>query len=174
MIVAAGSNAVIGVDNGLPWRIPGDLRRFKELTLGGVVIMGRATHESIGRPLPNRLNVVMTRRRDYAADDVEVVHDAESALELAAASGLDPVYVIGGGQIYEELLPQVSRIDLTVVAATPAGDTRLDPIDPSVWMCVEHSDGEGDPPHRFHTLERTDSNGNGLPCLPAALVAQSA
>ena len=72
MIVAAARNGVIGVDNGLPWRIPGDLRRFKELTLGGVVIMGRATHESIGRPLPNRVNVVMTRRLDYTADGVVI------------------------------------------------------------------------------------------------------
>jgi dihydrofolate reductase len=159
---------VIGVGGRLPWRIPDDLRRFRGLTIGGAVIMGRATFESIGNPLVDRLNIVMTRRRDYDADGVVVVRDTRAALE--AASGRSPLYVIGGAEVYRELLPLVERVDLTVVDLTPEGDTTLDPFDPGEWSCAGHVDGEGSPSHSFHTLVRRPSE-DGLACLPAGLVA---
>jgi dihydrofolate reductase len=169
MIVAAASNGVIGVDQDLPWRIPGDLRRFKELTMGGVVIMGRATFESIGRPLPGRSNVVLTRQAAYRPEGVTVVGDPQLAVDMALAAGADPVFVIGGAQVYRELLPSTGRIELTVVASAPDGDTFLDALDGSAWECVEHREGEGEPEHAFHTLHRSQA-GNGLGCLPDALV----
>ncbi len=152
----------------MPWRIPDDLRRFRGLTMGGAVIMGRATFESIGRPLVDRLNIVLTRREDYDADGVVVVRDVAEALAVSAEHS--PVYVIGGAEVYRDLLPVVERVDLTVVDLTPEGDTILDPFDPEEWSCAGHVEGEGEPAHRFHTLVRGPSE-DGLACLPAALVA---
>lgn len=129
--------------------------------------MGRATFESIGRPLVDRRNIVLTRRDDYQADGVIVVRDVEAA--LAAAAGHSPVYVIGGAEVYRDLLSEVERVDLTVVELTPEGDTILDPFDPEEWHCAGHVDGEGSPSHRFHTLVRGPSE-DRLACLPEALV----
>lgn len=134
--------------------------------------MGRSTYDSIGRPLVDRLNIVLTRRVGYAADGVTVVHDKASA--LAAAKGHTPVYVIGGAEVYREFLPQVDRVDLTVVHIEPEGDTTLDPFDPEEWSCAGHVDGDGSPAHTFHTLV-PGASVDGLACLPAALVvSQSA
>ena len=130
--------------------------------------MGRSTFESIGRPLADRLNIVLTRRDDYAADGVVVVRDIRSALE--AASGRSPIYVIGGAEVYRALLSLVQRVDLTVVELTPEGDTTLDPFDPAEWSCAGHVEGDGSPAHSFHTLVRGPSD-DGLACLPAGLVA---
>lgn len=152
----------------MPWRLPDDLRRFRGLTIGGAVIMGRATFESIGRPLADRLNIVMTRRPDYEADGVVVVRDLEAA--LGAAAGRSPVYVIGGAAVYRAFLPHVERVDLTVVELSPEGDTTLDRFDPDVWSCAGHVDGDGEPAHSFHTLVRGRSD-DGLACLPEGLVA---
>ncbi len=119
MIAAMGRNHVIGTDGGLPWRLPRDLKQFRTLTTGKPVVMGRKTYESIGRPLPNRANIVLTRQTDFAAEGVLVVRTVDEALEVArreaARLGADEVCVIGGGEIYRAFLPLTDRLYLTVV-----------------------------------------------------------
>jgi dihydrofolate reductase len=140
LVAAVARNGVIGRDGGMPWRLPSDLRRFRAATMGLPVIMGRATFESIGRPLDGRTNVVVTRDRAYRADGVTVVHDTDAALsaarEAAALTGAPSVAVIGGGTLYEAFLPAADRLLITHVDAEPDGDTRFPAIDPAVWTCV--------------------------------------
>jgi dihydrofolate reductase len=135
LVVAMADNGVIGRDGALPWRLPEDLRRFKAQTLGKPVLMGRRTFESIGRALPGRLNLVLTRRHDWQppgeAGAVTVVHDWDGALR--AADGAPEVMVIGGAEIYAMALPRADRVLLTRVHATVDGDTRLPPFDPAQW-----------------------------------------
>lgn len=159
---------MIGVDGALPWHLPGDLARFKRLTMGGVLVMGRSTHESIGRPLPGRRTIVLSRNPCYVADGVDVVSDLGAALALATATGT-PVAVVGGGAVYSAALPHVGRIEMTVVDVAPDGDTRFPALDADRWRCIRHEDGEGEPAHRFHTLVATASGDLG--CLPASLVS---
>lgn len=162
LLVARADNGVIGRDNALPWRLPEDLKRFKRMTIGKPVIMGRKTFESIGKPLPGRHNIVLTRDRAWRADGVTV---APNLAEAIAAAGLDPraraeeIFVIGGAQIYAEALPSATRIDLTEVHASPEGDTWFPPLDPARWRETEREDhpAEGDrPAYSFVTLERVD------------------
>ena len=128
LIVAMGRNHVIGTDTGLPWHLPRDLKHFRSLTLGKPIILGRTTFEQIGRPLPDRPNIVLTRRPAFAAAGVSVVHSAAEALELAARSGADEAVVIGGGEVYREFLPRADRLYLTVVDGEFEGTTRF-PVD---------------------------------------------
>ena len=135
LVVARADNGVIGRDGGLPWRIPADLQHFKRLTVGKPVVMGRKTFESIGKPLPGRHNIVLTRDPLWRADGVTVV---ANLAEAVAAAGLDPrlhgaVMVIGGAQVYAEALPSATRVELTEVHAAPDGDTVLPPFDPVRW-----------------------------------------
>jgi len=123
MIAALATGQVIGVDNRMPWHLPADLRHFKQVTLGKPVIMGRRTFESIGRPLPGRTNIVLTRDPHWQAAGVLVAHTPEQALELAGEA--DEVMVIGGGKVYEQFLPQAQRLYLTHVDFEPRGDTRF-------------------------------------------------
>jgi len=118
-VVAVAENDVIGRDNGLPWRLPADLRHFKALTLGHAVLMGRRTFESIGRPLPGRRNLILTRSADFAAAGCEVVHSLAEA--VAAAGSAAPLMVIGGAEVYALAMPQVTRIHLTLVHDRIAG-----------------------------------------------------
>ncbi len=156
-VVAMARNRVIGRDNALPWHLPGDLRFFKRTTLGKPVIMGRRTHESIGRALPGRLNIVVTTRRDYAAaPDCTVVDSVEAALE---AAGDAPVaMVIGGASLFEALLDRVRRIYLTRVEAEVEGDVRFPALDPAAWRerwCEAHpADERHEFPYTFTLLER--------------------
>lgn len=120
IVVACSKNRVIGRGLELPWRLPNDLKRFKALTLGHPVIMGRKTFESIGRPLPDRKNIVITRQKDFCPQGVETVGSMEEALELCRL--VDEVFIIGGGEIYKMALPQVNRIYLTLVDAEIDGD----------------------------------------------------
>jgi dihydrofolate reductase len=131
IVAAVARNGVIGVDGGLPWRLPDDLQRFKELTLGHVLVMGRRTYESIGHPLPGRTTVVVTRQRDW---------DAGSE---AAAAADDEVFVVGGAQVYADALPLADRIELTLVDAEPEGDTRFPEVDWSMWREVRREPGDG-------------------------------
>jgi len=144
IVAAIARNGVIGVDGGLPWHLPDDLRRFKALTMGHVLVMGRRTYESIGRPLPGRTTVVVTRRADWSAGADEVIRarDVPGALELAAEID-DEVFVVGGGQIYEEALPLTDRLELTLVDAEPKGDTVFPAIDWSEWREVRREPGDG-------------------------------
>ena len=127
IIAAIGKNRELGKDNKLLWHIPDDLPRFKKLTFGHPIIMGRKTFESIGRPLPNRTNIVVTRDYSYEVEGVIVVHSIEKAIEIAKGIENLPaggeIFVIGGGQIYEQALPFADRLYLTIVDAQAEADT---------------------------------------------------
>jgi dihydrofolate reductase len=155
LIVAVARNGVIGVDNRLPWRLPADLQRFKQLTLGHHVVMGRRTWESIGRPLPGRTSVVVTRNRALAVPaGVLVVGSFDEA--LAACTGDPEPFIIGGAEIYQAALPRADRLHLTVVERDFAGDTFFPELDRSAWR-LERSEPhpEAEPPFRFETWIRT-------------------
>ncbi|MGZ3658343.1 MAG: dihydrofolate reductase [Bdellovibrionota bacterium] len=129
LIVAMSENRVIGVDNHLPWNIPEDLKRFKKITLGHPIVMGRKTYESIGRVLPGRTNVVVTRERAYRVEGGAVCHSFEEALEWARrAPGSEEVFVIGGAELFRQALPLASRIYLTEVHWPFEGDTFFPPF----------------------------------------------
>lgn len=144
LVVAVAENGVIGRDGGLPWHLSSDLKRFKADTLGKPVIMGRRTFQSIGKPLPGRHNIVVTRDRDFRADGVTVAASVEAALALAhdsaAASGAGDIAVIGGGDIYRQVFDAADRIILTHVMANPDGDTRFPALDPAGWTATERAD----------------------------------
>jgi dihydrofolate reductase len=164
LIVARADNGVIGREGGLPWHLSGDLKFFKAQTLGKPVVMGRKTYQSIGRPLPGRPNLVVTRDAAFRAEGVEVFADLAAALAraqaLAAQSGAAEVMVIGGGQIYAEALPRAARVYLTEVHARPAGDTVFPDLDPAQWTEVRRdapvSGGEDQPDYSVVVLERQD------------------
>jgi dihydrofolate reductase len=141
MIVAAARNGVIGRNGQMPWRMPSDLKNFKVLTLGKPVVMGRKTYQSIGRPLPGRANVVVTRGTFAAPAGVHVARTIEAALDLARrlaeADGAGEVCVIGGGEIYRAALAHADRVVLTRIAADLAGDVRFPDLDATVWREVE-------------------------------------
>ncbi|MEO1525874.1 MAG: dihydrofolate reductase [Planctomycetota bacterium] len=122
-VVAVTPNGVIGRDGDMPWRLSGDLRRFKSLTMGGVLLMGRKTFESIGRPLPGRRTIVVTRQSDWRSEGVDVAHSPEEAV---AAIDQQRGFVVGGAEIYHALLPKCDVIYLTRVWSSVAGDTRLE------------------------------------------------
>lgn len=142
IVAAVGRNAVIGVDGDLPWKLPEDLARFKRLTMGHALVMGRETFESIGRPLPGRINIVLTRRPDWAHDGVEVAHSLEEALSIASAAETN-AFISGGAQVYAEALAAADRMELTEVAAEPEGDTWFPEVDWSQWREVSRSDRDG-------------------------------
>ncbi len=156
IVVAVAENGVIGRDNGLPWHLPEDLKHFKAVTMGKPLLMGRRTYESIGRPLPGRLNIVLTRAADWSTPGVEVVHDLTTALGRAGA--VPEVAVIGGAELFRETLPIARRIHLTRVHADIDGDTFMPPIDWSAWREVGRTRQEADArnahPMSFITLER--------------------
>jgi dihydrofolate reductase len=145
IIVAASTNNVIGARGKLPWRLSDDLKRFKQLTMGKPIVMGRLTWESIGRPLPGRQNIVLTRQADFAAEGCDVV--ASPADVLAAATDAEELMIIGGSQVYELFLPQASRLYVTRVRAEIDGDAFFPEIDESVWR-LTHSEA----------LEANDAN----------------
>lgn len=143
IIAAVAENGVIGADGAMPWRLSTDLKRFKRLTTGKPVVMGRKTFESIGKPLAGRLNVVVTGNPDFRADgDVAVVPDLEAALALAAdrAGEAQEVVVIGGGQVYAAAMDRADRLYITHVAARPEGDVHFPDIDPEIWHPVSQEE----------------------------------
>jgi dihydrofolate reductase len=158
LIVAMTDDGVIGIDGQLPWRLPEDLRRFKAATLGKPVVMGRKTFESIGRPLPQRHNIVLTRQVGFSARDpaVTVVSTLEAALQ--AAGDVPEVMIIGGAEIYQLALPLAQRIILTRVHANVQGDTHFSPLDPKAWRVASSDTYAADEKHAysmtFEDLER--------------------
>jgi dihydrofolate reductase len=142
LIVAASTNNVIGVAGGLPWHLSDDLKRFKALTMGKPIIMGRKTYESIGRALPGRQNIVITTQNKYAADGCDVVASVEEA--IAVAGDADEVMVIGGGEIYRQFLPLADRIHMTRVDVDVAGDTGFPEISDEVWREVAREEHRAD------------------------------
>lgn len=142
LIVAASTNNVIGVAGGLPWHLSDDLKRFKALTMGKPIIMGRKTYESIGRALPGRQNIVITTQNKYAADGCDVVASVDEA--IAVAGDADEVMVIGGGEIYRLFLPLADRIHMTRVDVDVAGDTGFPEISDEVWREVAREEHRAD------------------------------
>jgi len=154
LIVAQGLNRVIGNDNKLPWYLPEDLRYFKEVTMGKPIIMGRKTFESIGKPLPGRLNIVITRDSTWSAEGVKVVSGLDNAIEVgegqALIDGVEEAVIIGGAQIYAQSLSIVDRLYLTQVEAEPEGDAYFPEIDYSQWQELgRQSFPAGDQPNRY-------------------------
>src|SRR5262245_37513826 len=125
LIAAMAENGVIGRGGQLPWRLEADLARFKQLTMGHTVIMGRKTWESIGRPLPGRRMIVVTRQGRYAADGIEVAGNLEAALEAARVAGEEEAFIIGGAEVYRQALPLADRLYMTLVLAEIEGDTKF-------------------------------------------------
>ncbi|MDR1855305.1 MAG: dihydrofolate reductase [Azoarcus sp.] len=153
LIAAVARNGVIGRENALPWRLKSDLAHFKRVTLGNPVLMGRKTWESLGRPLPGRRNLVLTRQTDYAAPGAEVFASADEA--LAAVDGTARVFVIGGAEIYRALLPRADALLLTEVAAEVEGDARFPAVDRTVFKetARESHPAGADDDHAFDFVE---------------------
>ncbi len=158
MIAAMAHDRVIGKDNQMPWHLPADLAHFKRVTLGKPVLMGRKTFESIGRPLPGRRNLVISRNPDYQAEGIEVVGSVEAALALLAGSSVEELMVIGGGHLYAEMLPSADCLYLTRIDLAVEGDTRFPAFDDGQWQsvdCESHPADEKNPhPHSFETWQR--------------------
>lgn len=162
LIVAAAKNSVIGCDNKLPWHLPQDLKYFKSVTLGKPIIMGRKTYESIGRPLPGRTNIVITRQADWFAEGVLIAKSVDEALVLAGqvrnAEGKAPeeVMVIGGAEIYRSALAQANRVYLTRIDVDVEGDAYFAELPSEQWELVSEAQGdiESSLPHRFLMYEK--------------------
>jgi dihydrofolate reductase len=142
LIVAMGENRVIGVDNRMPWHLSSDLQRFRRITLGKPILMGRRTHQSIGRPLPGRQNIVLTSDADFAAAGCDVVHSVADA--LTAAGDAPELMVIGGAVLYREFLPRADRLYLTLIHRSFAGETFFPEIDWAEWREIKRQDVNDD------------------------------
>ncbi|MEQ1588844.1 MAG: dihydrofolate reductase [Gallionella sp.] len=152
LIVAMANNRVIGINNTLPWHLPADLKHFKTLTMGHHILMGRKTYESIGKPLPGRTSVVITRNHDYRAEGVTIAHTLEEAI---AACGGDPeIFIIGGAELYRQAIQLADRIYLTEIELEIIGDAHFTEFDKSVWEetgRVSHAPDEKNP-HHYHFI----------------------
>ena len=149
LIVAMAENQTIGIDNTLPWHLPNDLKYFKQVTMAKPIIMGRKTYESIGRPLPGRTNIVITRQSDYQAEGIVVVNSLQQALDkaesISADAGHDEVMVIGGAEIYQQALLQADRLYITHVYADVKGDAFFPAVSWNEWQEVQREDHKADP-----------------------------
>ncbi len=158
LIVAVADHGVIGQQNALPWRLSGDLKRFKAVTMGKPIIMGRKTFDSIGKPLPGRANIVVTRQSDLQLPGCVVVSSLEQALTSVQA---DEYMIIGGAEIYRQALPLAQRVYLTRVHANISGDAFFPVLEPSQWHETSREDAPADEQnqyaHSFITLERVKS-----------------
>jgi dihydrofolate reductase len=157
LIAAVARNGVIGRGGDLPWRIPADLKYFKATTMGKPMIMGRRTFESIGKALPGRTSIVVTRRADFSADNVEAAADLDQALTIAAVPRGDEAMVIGGGEIYAAALPRADRLYLTEVHIDAEGDVHFPALDRAQWRETsrdDHPAKDDTPAFSFVILER--------------------
>jgi dihydrofolate reductase len=157
-IVAYDEGGIIGRDGGLPWHLPSDLKRFKALTMGKPIIMGRRTWDSIGRPLPGRTSIVVTRERGRVIEGATVVHDLDAALSAAKATGAEEAVIIGGAQIYAEALPRCARIYATEVHARVDGDATFPPLHAETWAVTHEeavpADERNAYAHTYRVFER--------------------
>jgi dihydrofolate reductase len=149
MIAGVAENGVIGVHGTIPWRIPSDMAFFKRTTMGKPIIMGRKQYETVGRPLPGRTNLVVSRKPGYQPDGVIVINDLLAALDhgktIAAADGADEAMVIGGGEIYAAAMPYADRLYISHIALRPEGNVVFPEIDPAVWQVVSEPTVEPSP-----------------------------
>ncbi len=146
-IVAMSENRVIGKNNQLPWYLPADLKHFKKVTMGKPILMGRKTYESIGRPLPGRSNIVITRDTHYVAPGCVIVHSIEQALEVARGS--DEVFLIGGALLFQEMLPMTHRLYMTLIHQSIEGDVFFPEINAKEWEEKEHTHCEQDTENKY-------------------------
>ncbi|MGQ0738480.1 MAG: type 3 dihydrofolate reductase [Bacteroidota bacterium] len=158
LIVAAATNNAIGKDGKMPWRLPNDMKHFKNITWGMPVVMGRKTFESLGKVLPGRKNIIISRQPGWKADGTVVVKSIEDALFVARETDAKEVMVVGGGEIYKALFDKASRIYLTRVEAEPEADTFFPSLDPKQWWLVNQKNHEADEKnaynYSFQTWER--------------------
>lgn len=160
LIAAVAENGVIGTGNDLPWRLPADLRRFKRTTMGHHLIMGRRTFESIGRALPGRTTVVVSRGEPELPDGVRLARSIDAAIAVAREAGDDEAFVAGGAEIFRQTLDRAHRIHLTRVEASVEGDTFFPDLDPSEWRLLSTesrpADAKNPYPLRFELLEKRE------------------
>ena len=164
IVAAVARNGVIGSGNAMPWHLPGDFRHFRALTMGKPLIMGRKTFASIGRALPGRETIVLTRDPGFCAPGVRVAHALEEAVALAAARapaiGAHEIIVAGGGELYAALIGRAKRLEITQVDLAPDGDARFPAVDPARWRLVARSAASRGPgeycDYAFATYERVD------------------
>ncbi|HTM63914.1 MAG TPA: dihydrofolate reductase [Gammaproteobacteria bacterium] len=158
-IAATAENRVIGLNNKMPWHMPADLKHFKEITSGSPVLMGRKTYESIGKPLPNRTNIILTRDAKYPSpEDCIVVTNIDTAISMANELSMDEIFVIGGAEIYQQLLPKIQRVYLTEIHHTFEGDAFFPELSKSEWKEISReqhrSDDKNPYDYSFVVLER--------------------
>jgi dihydrofolate reductase len=139
LIAAMASNRAIGLDNKLLWKLPADMAYFRSATMGNTVLMGRKTYESIGKPLPGRKNVILTSQQDYVVEGCQVIHSVDEALAL---SNTEPIYIIGGAEVYKQFMPYADRILLTFVQQYFDGDTFFPEVDLTEWELISDTAGE--------------------------------
>lgn len=141
MIAGVAENGVIGSEQTIPWRVPSDMAFFKATTMGKPIVMGRKQYETVGRPLPGRTNIVVTRQQGYQPEGVLVFHDIDAALDraagIAAADGVDEIMIIGGGELYAQLMPRADRLYISHIDLSPAGDVRFPAIAPEDWVVID-------------------------------------
>ncbi len=154
LLVAAAENNVIGKDNQLPWHLPNDLKYFKNLTWGMPILMGRKTFDSIGKPLPGRKSIVITRNKDWQDDNVSVVHSVDEAIALAKQDDIKEVFVIGGAEIFTTAFEQADRLYLTRVHQEVDGDVYFPSIDDTKWKLISAKRCEADEKNTYaHTFQ---------------------
>jgi dihydrofolate reductase len=158
-IVAASENNIIGVKNGLPWRLPSDFKYFKNKTWGMPVIMGRHTYESMKKDLPGRINIVVTKKTDWHPENIFVTHTIEKAVAKAKESEAKEIFIIGGGEIFSQTIDTIDRIYLTRVHTTVEGDTSYPKLDISKWKKIKEdsfpADEKNNYPYTFEVWEKT-------------------
>ena len=163
LIVAMASNRVIGLNNKMPWHLSADLKKFKKITMGSPVLMGRKTYESIGKPLPGRTNIVISRNLEYRQDGCLVVNDLNTALKKGCENAGE-IFVIGGSDLYAAILPIANAIYLTIINREFEGDTFFPDIDLNDWSEVEREDIKDDPDaafsYSFLKLEKANQSSN--------------
>ena len=158
MVVAMARNRVIGADGKIPWHLPNELQLFKSVTMGHHIIMGRKTYESIGRLLPGRTTVIVTRQKDYSISGAKIAHTLEQAITLC--NGDSEIFVIGGGELYRAAMRMADRLYLTVVDAEPAGDTQMPEFNATEWRLQSTKQYSRDERHahdyRFEVHDRVE------------------
>jgi len=163
MIAAVAENGVIGSAGRIPWRIPSDMAFFKATTMGRPIVMGRKQYETVGRPLPGRTNIVVSRQPGYQPDGVIVINDLDAAIDhalsMAADDGVDEAMIIGGGEIYAAALPRAGRLYISRVALAPVGEVVFPEIDPTMWRVADTPavtpSAKDEASYRIEVLERT-------------------
>jgi dihydrofolate reductase len=151
LIVAVDEKGGIGKNNAVPWHLPADLRRFKRLTMGHHLVMGRKTFESIGRPLPGRITVVITHRETYLAPGAQVVHSLAQALRLAKKNSEDEVFVVGGGEIFSQAIHLAEKIYMTIVHIDAGAEVKFPELNPDEWECTSCVHDQPDGQHQLNS-----------------------